>query len=57
MPRRRSTALRLALGNIYRPGALTASIVLSLGLGLTLVVALVEIDGNFRQHAFRRHPA
>src|SRR5207244_4291876 len=55
--RRRSTVLRLALGNIHRPGALTASIVLSLGLGLTLVVALVEIDGNFRRELFGAIPA
>jgi len=55
-PRRRSTALRLALGNIHRPGALTASIVLSLGLGLALVVALVEIDGNFRRELFGAIP-
>jgi putative ABC transport system permease protein len=48
-PRGRSTALRLAIGNIHRPGALTASVVLSLGLGLTLLVALVLIDGNLRQ--------
>ena len=56
LPRRRSAALRLALGNIQRPGALTASIVLSLGLGLTLVVALVEIDGNFRHELFGAIP-
>ena len=35
-PRVRSVALRLAIGNIHRPGALTPSVVLSLGLGLTL---------------------
>ena len=48
-PRVRSTELRLALGNIHRPGALTPSIVLSLGLGLTLVVTLVLVDGNLRR--------
>ncbi len=41
--------LRLALGNIHRPGALTPSVVLSLGLGLALLVALALIDGNLRQ--------
>lgn len=45
----RSTALRLAIGNIYRPGALTGAIVLALGLGLTLLVALATIDGNLRR--------
>ena len=48
-PRVRSTALRLALGNIHRPGALTPSVVLSLGLGLTLLATLALIDGNLRR--------
>ncbi len=48
-PRVRSTALRLAIGNIHRPGALTASVVLALGLGLTLLVTLALIDGNLRR--------
>lgn len=45
-PRARSATLRLAIGNIHRPGALTPSVVLSLGLGLTLLVALALIDRN-----------
>ncbi|MBO0346761.1 ABC transporter permease [Roseibium sp. CAU 1637] len=49
MPPVRSTALRLAIGNIHRPGALTPSIVLSLGLGLTLLASLALIDGNLRR--------
>jgi putative ABC transport system permease protein len=48
-PRVRSTALRLAIGNIHRPGALTVSVVLALGLGLTLLVTLALIDGNLRR--------
>jgi putative ABC transport system permease protein len=48
-PRVRGAALRLAIGNIHRPGALTPSVVLSLGLGLTLVVTLALIDGNLRR--------
>jgi putative ABC transport system permease protein len=48
-PRVRSVALRLAIGNIHRPGALTPSVVLSLGLGLTLLVTLALIDGNLRK--------
>ena len=47
-PRARSVALRLAIGNIHRPGALTPSVVLSLGLGVALLVALTLIDGNLR---------
>ncbi|MFC3161873.1 ABC transporter permease [Ciceribacter thiooxidans] len=48
-PRPASAAMRLAIGNIYRPGALTPSVVLSLGLGLTLLVALALVDGNLRR--------
>jgi len=48
-PRVRFVSLRLALGNIHRPGALTPSVVLSLGLGLTLLVTLALIDGNLRR--------
>ncbi|MGE0339765.1 MAG: ABC transporter permease, partial [Xanthobacteraceae bacterium] len=40
LPRPRSTALRLAIANIHRPGALTPTVVLSLGLGLALLVTL-----------------
>ncbi len=48
-PRPRSTALRLAIANIHRPGALTASVVMSLGLGLALLVTVIEVDGNLRR--------
>ena len=48
-PRVRSTPLRLAIGNIHRPGALTPSVTLSLGLGLALLVSLAMIDGNLRR--------
>ena len=48
-PAVRSTPLRLAIGNIHRPGALTPAVTLSLGLGLTLLVALALIDGNLRR--------
>lgn len=48
-PQVRSTSLRLAIGNIYRPGALTPSVMLSLGLGLTLLATLALIDGNLRR--------
>ena len=44
----RGTTLRLAIRNIHRPGALTTSVVLSLGLGLTLLVSLALIDANLR---------
>src|SRR5690606_13679331 len=56
-PRVRGAALRLAIGNIHRPGALTPSVVLSLGLGLTLVVTLALIDGNLRRQIAGNLPA
>ena len=55
-PRPRRVELRLALANLYRPGALTPSIVLSLGLGLTLLVGLALIDANLRRELDRSQP-
>jgi putative ABC transport system permease protein len=49
VPRPRSTVWRLAIANIHRPGALTPTVVLSLGLGLALLVTVLEIDANLRQ--------
>jgi putative ABC transport system permease protein len=49
LPRTRFTMLRLAVTNIYRPGALTPSVVLSLGLGLAVLVTITQIDGNLRR--------
>ena len=49
LPHARATSLRLAIANIHRPGALTSTIVLSLGLGLVLLVTVIEIDGNLRR--------
>lgn len=56
LPRPRSTGLRLALANIHRPGALTPSVVLSLGLGLALLVTLTLIDGNLRRQLTQALP-
>ena len=47
-PRPRSTVLRLAIANIHRPGALTPTVVLSLGLGLAVLVTVTLIEGNLR---------
>ena len=57
LPRARSTVLRLAIGNIYRPGALTTTVVLSLGLGLALLVTVIEIDANLRRQFLAALPA
>ena len=44
--RPRHAGLRLALANLHRPGAPTAGIVASLGLGLTVLVAIALVEGN-----------
>jgi putative ABC transport system permease protein len=56
MPRPRRTAPRLALANIHRPGALTPSLVLSLGLGITLLVTLALIDTNLTRQLTQSLP-
>ncbi|MFC3692766.1 ABC transporter permease [Chenggangzhangella methanolivorans] len=55
-PRPKRTELRLALANVHRPGALTPSVVLSLGLGLVLLVTLTLIDASIRQQLTRELP-
>ncbi len=42
------SALRLALGAVGGPGAEAQSVVLSLGLGLTVLAAVGQIDANLR---------
>jgi putative ABC transport system permease protein len=52
----RLAALRLALANLHRPGAPTPIVMLSLGLGLTVLVATALIEGNLREQITRRIP-
>jgi putative ABC transport system permease protein len=47
-PHARLLPLRLAVANLHRPGALTPSFLISLGLGITLLTALVGIERNLR---------
>jgi putative ABC transport system permease protein len=49
LPRPRSPELRLGLASLYRPGAATPGVVLSLGLGLTLLVMVGLIDANIER--------
>jgi putative ABC transport system permease protein len=56
LPRPRRAGPRLALANIHRPGALTPSLVLSLGLGITLLVTLSLIDSNLTRQLTRTLP-
>jgi putative ABC transport system permease protein len=56
-PRARATGLRMAVANIHRPSALTPTVVLSLGLGITLLVTVIEIDGNLTRQFSNELPA
>ena len=49
-------SLRLALANLYRPGAATTSVVLSLGLGLSVLVAVVLLEANLQNQINERLP-
>ncbi|MFD2261684.1 ABC transporter permease [Lacibacterium aquatile] len=54
--RRRNPRLRLALANLHRPGAPTGSMVLSLGLGLTVLVTVALLEGNLNNQVAERLP-
>ena len=54
--RPRHATLRLALANLYRPGAPTAGVLASLGLGLALLVAIVLVEGNVASEIDLRLP-
>jgi putative ABC transport system permease protein len=49
-------SLRLALANLHRPGSPTPIVMLSLGLGLTVLVATALIEGNLREQILQRIP-
>ncbi|MCB1479826.1 MAG: ABC transporter permease [Rhodobiaceae bacterium] len=49
-------SVRLALANIHRPNALTPTVVLSLGLGLTLLVTLALIESNLNRQLSQQIP-
>jgi len=50
-------ALRLALANLHRPGAPTAQIMLSIGISLTVLVAIALVEGNLSREVENRLPA
>ncbi|MFH5924792.1 ABC transporter permease [Roseomonas xinghualingensis] len=49
IPAQRRPSLRLGLANLHRPGAPTALMLVSLGIGLTTLAAIALIQGNLRQ--------
>ena len=56
LPRSRIPSLRLAIANLYRPGAATISVILSMGLGLTLFVTVALIEGNLTRQVQEQLP-
>jgi putative ABC transport system permease protein len=46
LPRPSRPVLRLALGNLHRPGTPTPRVVLSLGLGLSVLATVALVQGN-----------
>ncbi|WP_240757067.1 ABC transporter permease [Roseicella aquatilis] len=53
----RRPALRLGLANLHRPGAPTALLVVSLGIGLTTLAAIAQIEGNLRRQLAAEMPS
>ncbi|MEN0075984.1 MAG: FtsX-like permease family protein, partial [Paracraurococcus sp.] len=53
----RRPAWRLGLANLHRPGAPTALLVVSLGIGLTTLAAIAQIEGNLRRQLAAEMPA
>jgi putative ABC transport system permease protein len=56
LPRPRMLEARIALANIHRPNALTPTIVLSLGLGLSLLVTLALIETSLTRQLTQSLP-
>jgi putative ABC transport system permease protein len=57
LPRPRRPLLRLALANLHRPGAQTDRLVVALGLGFSLFVALAAIDTSLSNELASTVPA
>ena len=56
-PRLASPAWRLAIANLHRPAAPTATIVMSLGLGLAVLTAIALIEANLDRRLAEDIPA
>lgn len=57
MPRPRRPLLRIAVGNLHRPGSQTVALVIALGLSLTLFVTIAAIQTSLRAEIERSVPA
>jgi putative ABC transport system permease protein len=54
---KRGARVRFALGNLDRPGAATGDVALSLGLGVTVLVAIALIEGNVGREVVESMPS
>ena len=52
----KNATLRMAFGNLYRPGAATLSVIVSLGLGLSVLAAIALIEENLSNQIKKRLP-
>ncbi|MBF0268600.1 MAG: FtsX-like permease family protein [Alphaproteobacteria bacterium] len=52
----RAAGLRLALGQLFRPGSPAPSVVVSLGIGLAVLTTLAQIESNLRHQIEDRLP-
>ena len=57
LPRIRKPAWRLGLANLHRPGAPTPIMVVALGIGLTTLAAIAQIQGNLNAAINNEMPA
>lgn len=56
LPRPRGASLRLAVSNIHRPGNNAGSVIVSLGMGLSVLIAVALIQGNLSHQVNERLP-
>jgi putative ABC transport system permease protein len=56
LPRLPGSSMPLALANLHRPGASTATVMVSLGVGMAVLVAVTLIEGALRTQIQERVP-
>ena len=49
LPRARNAKLRLAVANLHRPGGATSGVIMSLGIGLTVLVGVAVLEDNLKK--------